>query len=104
MVSLLPIALVTWIHHYFSLAFISVASFCFKMAEYIYTHISLPLYSLKLYWEKAFKNKNRVNLKQWGEKYPSVDNNIGKVVKAVKMIDKIFLNLIQHNQRTAHII
>ena len=37
------------------------------------------------------KQKNRVNLKQCGEKYPSVDNNIGKVVKALKMIDEIFL-------------
>lgn len=36
------------------------------------------------------KQKNRVNLKQCGGKYPSVDNNIGKVVKALKMIDEIF--------------
>ena len=56
-----------------------------------YTHISLPLHFSKIILgEKPSKTKNWVNLKQCREKYPSVDNNIGKVVKALNMIDEIF--------------
>ena len=63
------------------------------MAEYTHTHISLPLHfpTIILGKKNPQKQKNRVNLKQCGGKYPSVDNNIGKVVKALKMIDEIFL-------------
>lgn len=85
-----PISLVTWIYRYFLLLlYLLPASASTWLSTY--THISLPLHFSKIILgEKSSKTKNRVNLKQCREKYPSVDNNIGKVVKALNMIDEIF--------------